>query len=138
MAAGKLELKIARVGFAKILSVSMTWTSLFLQPHSHPGKRRRGQYPQCRTGHHAPHSDGRGLANRGHQPAGGCGLAAVSACGWGSAGTVSTASQGWTGSKAATKILANPHGNSLTLPSSFPLTFTEYLFENERRKRLNI
>lgn len=82
MAAGKLELKNARDAFAKtLLSFSSHDLAFsFSQPHSHAGKCWRRQYPQCWVGHHAPNSDSRGPADRGHQPAGGCGLAAVSAC----------------------------------------------------------
>lgn len=68
-----------RVVLPRPLPLPVTGPPLFPQPHGHAGERRRRQYPQCWAGHHASHTDGRGPADGGHQPAGGCGLAAVSA-----------------------------------------------------------
>lgn len=120
------------------LSLPLTWPFLFSQPHGHTGQRWGSQYPQCWARHHAPHSDGRGLADRGHQPAGGCGLAAVSVCVCASAGDVNAASQGWTRCRAAARIFTNPPEKSPVsfLLSSFQHLLSAYLGTREGKESL--
>lgn len=88
---------------AKNLSLPVTWASLSLQPYGHPGKHWCSQYSQRWTGHHAPHSHSCGPADRGHQSAGGGGLAAVSARGLVSGNPQYWRSQGWTVDKIAVR-----------------------------------
>lgn len=113
----------------------LTWPSLFSQPHSYPGKCWCSQYPQCWPGHHAPDFDCCGPANRRHQPAGGCGLAAVSTCRWVSCGTLNIDFPESQGYKVAAKIVAMPIANFPTsLLLSFPPTTTECLWEIQEVK----
>lgn len=80
-----LSLRLPKISMPRLF-LPLTWLSLSLQPHSHPGEHRCSQYSQCRVGHHAPHPNCRGPANRGYQSAGGGRLALVSACGPGTSG----------------------------------------------------